>query len=934
MKSVWFGVAIVAATSASMAAAGEKPLYAPTPAWVTAAPPIDAVKAAATPGALLILDQQQRLQDGQVWSYIDSANRILSEQMLAQAGTISLTWQPDQGDLIVHRIVIVRGNREIDVVAGGEPLTVLRRELGLETLALDGVLTATMPLPGLQVGDIVRLSYSTTRKDPLLGGQLQSTGFLLTEPGHADYARLRVLWRASDKVRWQAMSPIKSAPVPAPGGMSELTVMLPLPKPKELPADAPPRFNPLPILEVSSFADWEAVSRTMAPLYRTAGLVKPAGALAAEIARIKAASPDPKVRAAAALRSVQGDVRYLFNGLDHGNYKPQPPELTWEVRYGDCKAKALLLLTMLDGLGIEAEPILASTELADFLPKRLPSAAAFNHILVRATIAGQAYWLDGTASGTRLEDLGDSPPLRFVLPLRTAGATLLPVPTHPNGRPTLTLDLDVDMSAGAMLPVPFTASLALVGPAGEGLRTAAAGLTGDKRKEELDKVFGRFLPNAVIATRDVSYDAKTGVATLHGTGLAAASWRREAQHYELLPTTMVETIELQAIRGRPEWRDIPVATPGVGALMLHTRVHLPNAGKGFTIDNDRILPAMLGGRLVKRTVTKTADMLTIDERLDEVGTEIAPADVAAAKAGLALAKSRPLKLIAPSDYPLRFQIVRASTAAGRLKPIETAFGKAIDDAAEKGPVYLRRAQYRASIFDYKTAITDFDRAIAERGEVEAYQARGFLFWATGQSARAIADFKTALDMDPSALNALFALSKLQGANGELDAALARLDERIEAGGDNKKHAQVAKAEVLADAGQIDAALALMDDAITSKPGDGELLNARCWIKGSRNVQLESALKDCNRALELIGDGAAATLHSRAMVYFRLARVDEAVADLDAALDIDPELGDAHMLRGIIRRHRGDAAGAEIDMTQARTDDPRIEGNYKRYGLVS
>lgn len=43
-----------------------------------------------------------------------------------------------------------------------------------------------------------------------------------------------------------------------------------------------------------------------------------------------------------------------------GNYVPQMPAFTWEKRYGDCKAKALLLLAMLRALDIEAEPVLAS----------------------------------------------------------------------------------------------------------------------------------------------------------------------------------------------------------------------------------------------------------------------------------------------------------------------------------------------------------------------------------------------------------------------------------------------------------------------------------------------------------------------------------------------------------------------------------------------
>ena len=925
-------LAACAVSSAVVARAGDTPRYEPAPAWVKPAPPIDLTKMTGNSGALLVLDQQTRLQDGQVWSYIDVANRILSEQMMAQAGTIRLGWQPAQGDLIVHRIVIVRDGREIDALAGSEKLTVLRRELGLETLTLDGLLTATMPMPGLQVGDVIRMTYSTTAKDPLLLGQVQAFGILLSEPVHPVYGRLRALWSAKDNVKWQALAPIEATPVDIAGGFRELTVTLPLAKPKELPNDAPIRFNALPLLELSSFADWQAVSRTMAPLFKVDGLVKPGGTLAAEIARIKASSTDPRVRAAGALRVVQGDIRYLFKGMDNGNYQPQAPETTWQVRYGDCKAKTLLLLAMLDGLGVEAEAVLANTELNDFLSKRLPSAAAFNHVLVRATIAGETYWLDGTQSGTRLADLGNTPLLRQVLPLRTAGAALLPVKIHPNARPTIALDVDLDATAGVLLPVPYVALITLTGPLSEGLRTAATGLTGEKRKEELDKFVNGFLPGANVATREASYDAASGAAVLRSTGLITPDWSWEAHRYQMEPRSIATSMDLGGVRGRPEWRAIPVATPGVGGYTMHTRMRLPEGGKGFDLENDRALPAVLAGPPVGRTVTRTGDAIVVDERFDEVGAEIEPADIAPAKAALTLAKSRPLKFVAPAGYPMRWQVIRAASAAGRLKPIEAVFVKMIEDAPEKAPVYYRRSQYRASIYSYKTAIEDLDRAIAERRETYAYRARANLLWSMGEGPRAIADLKTAYELDPSASATIMLLSYRQAQYGEASAALVRLDEQIEAGGDQKPRMQSAKAEVLAFAGKVDEAIAVLDAAIKEKPGNADLLNGRCWLKGTRNVALDSALKDCNRAIEFADDGSAMVLNSRAMVFYRLRRLDEALADLDAALEIDPDENDSHMLRGIIRLKRGDKAGAELDLTQARTADPRLEGDYKKFGV--
>ena len=75
---------------------------------------------------------------------------------------------------------------------------------------------------------------------------------------------------------------------------------------------------------------------------------------------------------------MQEDIRYLLNGLDGGNYIPQDVATTWEKKYGDCKAKTLILLALLDQLGIVAEPVLASVEAGNAVPVSLPLPGAFD----------------------------------------------------------------------------------------------------------------------------------------------------------------------------------------------------------------------------------------------------------------------------------------------------------------------------------------------------------------------------------------------------------------------------------------------------------------------------------------------------------------------------------------------------------------------------
>lgn len=919
---------VLGATVAALPAhAGTKPLFQPAPAWVVPAPPIDAAKSAAVPR--VIFDQQQKLADGQVWSYTDTANLVTSQESLLQAGTVILSWQPDEGDLIVHRIAIIRGDTMIDLLTDHDALTVLRRERSLEALEIDGVLTATMPVKGLEVGDILRVTYSVTTSDPALKGNMQSSATLLPDQTEVGFARVRAIWPAAQHVEWKALAKVSDAKVTRAGDLRELTVATPLPKPPELPGDAPARFHPLPLVELSTFRDWPDVSQTMAPLFAPVAFA-PGSPLAVEAARIAAAASDPLTRTALALASVQGNVRYLFNGLDHGNYVPQTPDKTWAIRSGDCKAKTLLLLSLLKALDIEAEPVLAHTKLGDFLPLRLPSAAAFNHILVAATIGGKRYWLDGTGLGTRIEDLGDTPNLRHVLPLRAAGATLEAIVTHANARPNFALDIDTDESAGIGIAAPTTVAVTFTGPTVEALKAADVQLSGDKRKAMIDTLSGGEALHMLIAERHIDFDRAKGTATVRVSGLTSGTWLREDQRYEDRFNGVLDSISFNGDRGRPEWRAIPVATAGIQSRFIRARIRLPGGGKGFSVEGDRTLPPTLAGDQVARTLVQTGDRFELTDRLDQTATEIPPDAIAETREKLALAKSRVLKVVAPRDYPAHWEVVRDARRDGRFEAIEAAYAAAIADATEKTPKQFARAEFRLNIYDRPGALTDLDAVVAARPTAPLLLVRARLLRDMRRDDRALADAKAAYALDPGSTDTLTAQAFLLAETGQQAAALTMLDTAIAAGGERKSTLLAAKATLLARDHQAAPALAASDAAIAAKPGDAKLLNARCWIKGTLGVELETALKDCTKALEL-GVDSAMTLDSRGMVYLKLGRLDDALTDLNAALLERPDAAGTLFLRGVIAQRQG-TKGAADDLTGARTMAPRIDEEYGRYGV--
>jgi len=926
-------IGLLLASVASQGKASDKPLYQAAPAWVKSAPAIDGTTLKPDSPVLLTLDRQLRLDSGVVSSYTEVATRMASPEVIGQAGTLRMTWQPAHGDLLVHYVEIIRGAQHIDVLAQGKRFEVIRREEQLEQRAINGELTATMAVEGLEVGDVLHVAATITDNEPALHGGMQAAGVLPVGEANPGFERVRLLWPTGAPVTWRSYAE-GGKPVEATVAADHEVVLAgPLPKPADLPADAPLRYRKLPLIEASTFKSWSAVSATMAPLYVTNGTITPDGPLAAEVAKIAAAQIDPLKRAAAALELVQEKVRYLYNGMENGNYLPQSPAQTWTLRYGDCKAKTLLLLSMLRQLGLEAEPVLANTSLGDLLPQRLPSAGAFDHVLVRVVIAGESFWLEGTATGARYSNIRDTPPFHWVLPVRVGGAALLAVPARAPAQPSASIVLDLDQRAGINLPTLAHMTVTLRGASAESVGLAKTQGTKEQKDQAVQDLLSKLLDRAVaVSNYTLAYDPVAAEATIDATGVAGGLWRKRDGHYRAVLDKAVSRLAFEPDRGRPAWTAIPVATVAPDAVAVSTRLHLPPGVTGFVLDGDATLSTTLAGSVINRTAHLDLDTAVADERAAATGAEIAAADVPAERARVALAKKRLFEVVAPANLPQRWQDAEQGRRDGRFKPLLVAYAQAIADAPKEAAGYINRANFLLGIFDWRGALPDLDKAIALEPSVRLYVQRASVHQVLHDDAGRLADIQAARSLDPAEIGPVSMLATYYVDHGMRDAGLALLQERIDAGGENKTVLIENKAELLARAGDRDGAIALVDDAMKTRPGNADLLNSRCWIKGLLDAALDTALKDCTRSIEL-SETSDAALDSRALIYFRLKRYDDALADIDAVLEQRPDEASSLFLRGLIRSRMGQAEAANADLAAASTLQPLIAEERRRFGIV-
>lgn len=433
-----------------------------------------------------------------------------------QIGNIGVSWNPTAESPMVHRITVHRDGAAIDVLKDAR-FEVLRREDQLEAAHLDGNLTAVLRIPDLRVGDELEVEITSFERDPATGAFHSGLMTLPASPPPGRF-KLALSWEDGGKPTLKT-TPDMAAVMEAEERRIDFvfdnpTTLVPL-------KGAPARHDWQRTVEFSAFSDWQSVSRHFAPLYARAARLRANSPLRREASQIAANHASAMARAQAALKLVQRDVRYIYVGLNGGNLIPASADETWQRRYGDCKGKTALLLALLNELGIAAEPVIINSNGGDDgFEQRLPTPRLFDHVLVRATIDGKVWWLDGTLPPVAMPSARLVFPSSRVLPLRAAGADLESLPPEPLTTPVRLTMHELDASAGFDKPAKITTTTILRGLKGLQQQVEFSAVTSD----QLLAGFRQTATGEFWQTIDDvkwRYDERAGasIVTVSGTGM-------------------------------------------------------------------------------------------------------------------------------------------------------------------------------------------------------------------------------------------------------------------------------------------------------------------------------------------------------------------------------------------------------------------------------
>jgi len=376
----------------------------PVPAWVDRASVAEASQTEAL--VLPLVDTQYMLGEEPV-VYVRRSVKVNDAASLTQAGHVAVVFVPQYHRLRLHAIRLLRGAETIDRT-NSSPVRFLQRETGLEQGVYSGEVTASVLVSDLRVGDTLEYEYSMEGQNPVFGGKfVQSAGW---DQGYPTARRRIVLnYPVGRHVAWRLIGNAQSKPlVPQEsivGGMHRLVFeeqSLASVNPEPMtPAD----YAPYRWMQFSEFQSWAEVVAWADELFQSRGELN--GELRELVEALKAKAT-PEERVVGALEFVQSQIRYFSVSMGESSHRPTQPDIVVQHRYGDCKDKSLLLLTILRALGIEGKPVLLEIGRRNRIDKALPSPLLFNHAIVRVEVGGRAYYLDPTRLGQhgRLSEMG------------------------------------------------------------------------------------------------------------------------------------------------------------------------------------------------------------------------------------------------------------------------------------------------------------------------------------------------------------------------------------------------------------------------------------------------------------------------------------------------------------------------------------------------
>jgi hypothetical protein len=130
----------------------------------------------------------------------------------------------------------------------------------------------------------------------------------------------------------------------------------------------------------TALQSWEEAGHSYHTLFDNGE--KPETEIATQVQTLSAGESDALAKIDSLYTYVSREIRYVAIEIGIGGYQPHLPADVYKNKYGDCKDKATLLISMFDKIGVRAYPALVGTRGDVEADPNAPTLSTLDHMIV------------------------------------------------------------------------------------------------------------------------------------------------------------------------------------------------------------------------------------------------------------------------------------------------------------------------------------------------------------------------------------------------------------------------------------------------------------------------------------------------------------------------------------------------------------------------
>lgn len=678
------------------------------------------------------------------------AHRALTANEAASLSTLGqyeISFQPEYQRVQLHSLRILRDGQTIDKLKAAD-IRFLQRETNLDQGLYSGTITAAIVTEDVRVGDTLELAYSIIGQNPVFEGKFFEAASW-DSPAPLSLRRVSIDMPQQRTVHYRMVGVgDKFKPVETVNNGRRVLRFETRGMPALLGEPYVPRdVHAYRFLQFSELDSWREVNQWALGLFQTT----PPGPALEEALRNarKAATLQGKV--SKVLEFVQNDIRYLSLSMGENSHRPYPPAQVLQRRYGDCKDKTLLMVTMLRALGVDAQPVLVSTASRKGLEQMLPSPTLFDHAIVRASVEGKIYYFDPTRRGQygALERMGQVHGGAQVLTVAVGTEALESIPQPVDA--ALYTDQRSERVVVTALdkPAELQAHVEFAGADAENGRVQLANISTQQLRKIYEASMGRrYTEFALLEDPKITDDRINNRLSIDLRYRIDKFMEKDERGWLMRyrPSNLTEQLYVPDVAQRA----LPLAVPNYPAIHTYDfEVTLPSEVDAHYSPSQNTI-ASTGFKLTE-ALSFSGRLAQVKLRLEATSDRVAatdvPAFVGAARKmneslqGSLYVKTGIIKAGATPDYKQAMQ--------GRVEATIKATTKVLNDAAltgqDPGGAWCERARAYSWLGQNAEALKDAAKAVQQQGDAQENLAcRGEVAFGAGNFKESAADLARAV----------------------------------------------------------------------------------------------------------------------------------------------------------------------------------------------